>query len=673
MSKNSIIDYWGCILVKLCGWFIRRLGLNFVAFLGRRIGDIMYFFDLKHRALAYANIKTAFGKKFSLSRIRKTTRKFYRSFGQNLIDLFLVPLVDQDYINKHITIENLGYVREAFAKSKGVIFLGVHEGSWEFSNVIGANLGFSYHVLIRPQRGYPRLEKLLNSYRSQRGCKLITRKNQTRRLIDALKNNEAVGMTFDQGGRFGVLVDFFGKPASFATGAIRLALKYEASIIPGFFLRLSGAKIKFIFEPPLQLKKSGDLEKDIQDNLVVLARIFEKYISVYPQEYLWTYKIWKQANRKNILILSDAKIGHLRQAESLARLISAHLKEKGIIANVVQLEVRFRHRLARFGFILGSIFSGKFACQGCLTCFKKFLDKATFEKLVALMPDIVISCGSSLAPVNFIIARENLAKSCVIMRPGFLGTQRFDLVVMSQHDHPPKAKNVVAVEGALNLIDEEYLDNCRSHILRQVQDTSPNDTEQRRSVASRISSDDTRCALSDKQLYLGLLIGGDTKNFRLAPELLYEVAKQIKLFAQVSGAKILVTTSRRTSPEAERMIKREFKDFSPCKLLIIANENNIPQAVGGILALSSMVLASAESISMISEAVSSKKYVLVFNSEGLSRKHQRFLEHFSQNKYVYLVKVSQLCSQLEKIWSEKPQIQTPKDNLLVKEALKRMV
>jgi len=371
MSRTSILDYWGCILVKLCGWLIRRLPVNFVAFLGRRIGDIMYLFDLKHRAIAYANIKVAFGEKVTLAQIRKTTREFYRNFGQNLIDIFLVPLVNEDYIQKHITIENMEYVKDAFAKGKGVIFLGIHEGSWELSNVIGANLGFAYHILIRPQRAYPRLEGLLNLYRRKRGCRLITRKNQTRRLIHALKNNDAIGMTFDQGGKAGVLVDFFGRPASFATGAIRLALKYQAVIVPGFFLRTQRAKIKIIFSPPLELKKTGDLESDIRENLATLVSIFEKFITQYPREYLWTYKIWKYANRKNILILSDGKAGHLRQSESLAKFVSAYFKEKGIVADVKQQEVRFKHRLARLAFVFSAMFSGKYACQGCLACLRK--------------------------------------------------------------------------------------------------------------------------------------------------------------------------------------------------------------------------------------------------------------------------------------------------------------
>ncbi len=611
----------------------------------------MYLFDRKHRAIAYANINTALGKTAPLARIRRVTKEFYRNFGQSLVDLFLVPLVNQDYIKKNVVIDGKEYLKEVLARSKRVIFLGIHAGSWELSNIITANLGFPYHVLFRPQPNYPRLERLLNSYRSFGGCKLIARKNQTRRLIEALKLNEAIGMTLDQGGKDGILVDFFGKPASFATGGIRLALKYDAEIVCGFFRRLKGAKIEIICIPPQKLKKSQDLEKDIRDNLQVLVSVFENYIAKYPQEYLWTNKIWKYANRKNILILKDTKVGHLRQAESLAGLIAARLKDKGITANVVQLEVKFKQGLARVGFILSSLFSGKYACQGCLTCLRQFLDKTTYEKLIGIAADVVVSCGSSLAPVNFLISRQNLAKSCVIMRPGLLGVRRFDLVVMSRHDHPPKAKNVVVTEGALNLIDEEYLQGCKD----------------------RMINNEAQGVQNGKQFYIGLLIGGDTKNFRLTPDSLFEAVKQIKLFAEISGAKILVTTSRRTSSEAEKLIKCEFKDFSPCKLLVIANEKNIPQAVGGILALSSMVITSAESISMISEAVSSKKYVLVLDSEGLSKKHRSFIEHFSQNKYAYLVRANQLCSQLEKIWSEKPKIQTPNDNLLVKAALKRII
>jgi mitochondrial fission protein ELM1 len=134
-----------------------------------------------------------------------------------------------------------------------------------------------------------------------------------------------------------------------------------------------------------------------------------------------------------------------------------------------------------------------------------------------------------------------------------------------------------------------------------------------------------------------------------------------------------VTTSRRTPKEVEVLIRQEFKDYPRTKLLVIANEKNIPGAVGGILGLSSIVICSPESISMISEAASSRRYVLVFRAEGLSHKHNRFLGYFAANKYIYLTESACLGRQLEGIWKSRPDVRVPKDNLLVKEAIKRIL
>jgi len=130
-------------------------------FLGRRLGGLLYYFDRKHKAIAYANIKTALGAKLSPQELSSLVKEFYRSFGQNLIEIFLIPLVDKAYINKYITLEGKEHIFEGFKKGKGVILLSVHAGSWEFSNVICANLGFAFNLFVRGQR-YPRLNRLLN-------------------------------------------------------------------------------------------------------------------------------------------------------------------------------------------------------------------------------------------------------------------------------------------------------------------------------------------------------------------------------------------------------------------------------------------------------------------------------------------------------------------------------
>lgn len=621
MNRDSIVDYLSYILFKAFGFIIRNTPKNFGLFLGRRIGDLLYYCDLKHKTIAYVNIKSALGKELSPSQIKDITREFYRGFVQNLFEIFYIPLVDKRYFKKYVNLEGVDNIAKGFKRGKGVIFSAMHEGSWEISNIISSNIGFSFNMFVRDQKRYRRVENLLNVYRQKNGCKLIQRQNQIRQLIEVLKNNEAVGMTLDQGGKAGTLVKFFGKEASMASGAVKLALKYDAAIIPIFYTRLKGPYIKLIIEPPFEIRKTGNEQEDIRDNLQRLVYVFEAYIAKYPAEYLWTYKVWKYGKERNILILSDGKTGHLRQSQAAANIISEHLKEKGFRSTTDTLEVESKRR---------------------------FFKEANYKSLIR--PDIIISCGSKVAALNYILSRENLAKSIVIMRPPFLGIRRFDLTIIPEHDKAPKRKNIVATEGALNLINDEYLKEQADRLMQS--------------------------ALSGKQISgtcIGLLVGGDSKRFRLKEDTVKEVIGQIKPVADKLHADILITTSRRTSREIENLLKREFKDYSRCKLLIIANEKNIPEAVGGILSLSRIVVTSPESISMVSEAVSSKKYVFVFREDGLSSKHRRFLEHFSKNKYIYITETSNLSRQIEEVWQKRPALKALNDNSLVREAIKKIL
>ena len=648
MSKNSIIDYCSCILFRLFGPLIRNLPLRVSLFLGRRIGELFYYFDLKHKTIVYSNLKTAFGARLSPAQISNLAKEFYRAYGQNLIEIFFIPLVDKAYLDKYISIEGLNFITEGFNRGNGLILLVIHAGSWELSNIICANLGFPFHLFIRNQR-YPQLNQLLNLYRSQKGCKIIQRQNQISQLIEALKNNEAVGMTADQGGKAGTLVKFLGKDASMPSGAIRLALKYDATLIPAFYRRTNGPYIKLIIAPPFQLKKTGNKDKDIQGNLKEVIHIFEDYILQYPHEYLWLYKIWKYTKDKKVLILNDGKTGHLRQAQAAGKVVSKYLEDKGINTYVDTVEVKFKNQFSRYALTFSSCLSGKYNCQGCLWCLRAFLEEGIYKQLIRLKPDIIISCGSSLAPINFILSRENMSKSIVIMRPSLLSTKRFDLVIMPKHDRPPKRKNVAVTAGALNLIDEDYLKEQSDRLLRS-------------SVLSRRLSD----------FCLGLFIGGDTKNFRLKSATILEVIKQIKSISEKWSADILVSTSRRTSREIEDLLKQEFQDYPRCKLLIIANEKNIPEAVGGILALAQMVIVSPESISMVSEAAASGRNIIVFKSR-VNRRHNDFLNYMAKQKYIFLCRTSQISSVIDGLREKSPEINILRDRLVVCDALKRII
>ena len=645
MRKNSTKDYLGYLAVKIFGAVIRALPVGLMLFLGRCLGSLWYCLAFRQRSQVYVNIKRAFQGDLSPGDVRYVSRRFFRNLVCNILEAFCISKIDRKYLDKYVEVEGEEYIKEALKHKKGAILLGVHAGSWELANTVPAVLGYPYSIFVKAQKN-SKLDEFLDSHRRSKGCKLIKRGSLGMRdVVRVLNNNEVLGMVCDQGGKAGVPVDFFGRQASMSTLAVRLALKTGCRVMPVYCTRVKGPYNKIIIRPPFEFTESGDTDKDVQDNLERLSKIFQGLIFNYPYEYLWTYKIWKYSTQSSLLILSDGKAGHLRQSQALEKMIRDCLLERGIELKSEAVEIKVKGGSQRLALDLSCCLSGRHTCQGCLWCLRSFLDRELYKRLVKLTPDYVVSCGASLSAVNCILSRESLAQSIVIMRPS-IPLSKFDIALMPRHDDPPAGKNIIVTAGALNLIDEQYLSSSAKQLVSKV----------------NIS----------KGLVVGILLGGDAKGFELRVDLLRLLIAQVKSFLDKQDGELLLTTSRRTSAAVEDLIKREFSNYGRCKLMVIANDKNIPEAVGGILALSKIILVSAESISMVSEAASCKKATVVFGEYGgLGRRHRAFLEYFARQGYVSLSDRADIGEALVKAASSGAPAITVNDREVVKEALRK--
>jgi lauroyl/myristoyl acyltransferase/mitochondrial fission protein ELM1 len=645
MKKNSTTDYLGYLAVRTLGAIIRALPIGLVVFFGRCMGRLWYCVGFKQRAQVYVNIKRAFQGDLPAREIRRVSRMFFSNLVCNILETFLISKIDCKYLDKYIEVEGEQYISEGLKHKKGVILLAVHAGSWELANTAPALWGYPYSIFVRIQKN-PRLDELLNASRVSKGCKLIKRGSSGMRdVIRVLNNNEVLGMVSDHGGKAGVLVDFFGSEASMSTLAVRLALRSGCQVLPIYCARVKGPYCKIIIRPPFELTKSGDADKDVKENLERLSKIFQGMIFNYPADYLWTYKIWKYSTQRSLLILSDGKAGHLRQSQALGQIVRDCLLERGIELNIQTVEVKVKDGLSRAALDISCRLSGRYTCQGCLWCLRSFLDKEARARLMNLTPDYVLSCGASLSAVNCLLAKENLAQSIVIMRPS-MALSKFDIAVIPRHDNPAAKKNVVVTEGALNLIDADYLKSSARQLAPKVKIT--------------------------KDLVVGVLLGGDTKGFELKPEYLKLLLLQVKTFLDKYDGELLITTSRRTNAGVENLIRQEFYGYGRCKLMVIANDKNIPEAVGGILALSKIILVSAESISMVSEAASCGKHTIVFGEyDGLGRRHRAFLEHFARQGYVHLSNPADIGAALIRIVSSGAPAAILNDKETVKDAMRK--
>ena len=649
--KYSLSEYSLYISLRFISLVLGVLPLKVAIYLGRLLGGLIYYLNRKQRNKAYKNLRIALAKSKTIPELKRILKECFENFFMNMFEILRTIKIDRDYIRKNIEIEGEENLREAQKMKKGVIVLGIHSGNWELCFSVAGILGYPFNILAEEQIKNPLLDGFLNRLRESKGTRILKAGSSTRELINLLNHNKIVGLVADHGVKKGVSVEFFNRKVLTPVGAIRLALKLDSVLLLAYIRRIKGTRHKITIMPAFKLNRSSDVEKDILNNLRLINKTFEKIIEEYPSEYYWPFKRFKYSQDREILVLTDGITGHLRQTEACLKLINELAKEKGLEIKTTQVKAEFKNRVSRNLQAWGVGLASRSSCQGCLFCLKTFLKEESFLKLQSVSPDLVISCGSSLGGINFVISSENQAKSVVIMRPGILSTRRFDLVIMPRHDNPPARKNIILSQGALNLTDESSVEQRAKEL--------------QRSLGLRL----------DRQtLAIGLLIGGDTRSFSLKKETIREMITQIKSAADVSNADIFVTTSRRTSPAIEDLVKKELEDYTRCKLLIIANQKNIPNAVGGILGLSQIVVVTPESISMISEAASAGRYVVVFGQDNrLGKRHRRFLNNLNRNGYIYLCQAASFREKINDIISIKPPIKVLQDNLVVRERLKELL
>jgi lauroyl/myristoyl acyltransferase/mitochondrial fission protein ELM1 len=650
--------------VKVMAALARLLPNGLVLKAGQCIGSFGYYLSpAKRRRIAYNNLRIAFCDTKTDPQIKAILKKCYQHYGQNIVELLRLPLISRTGYEKVVTLEGKEHIDQAIAAGRGVIFLAIHSGSWELSSMVGSMVGYPYNLIANPQKNAFKLNDLLNSYRAASGCKIILPGEGTREIIRRLKANEIVTLVADQGGAEGELTEFFGRQASMSTGAIRLALKYGAAICLVDISREKGGRHRLVVDKPLEMVRTGKEKDDRAVNLSAVVRRFEGKIRRHPHEYMWFYKIWKYSSNVNVVILDDGRTGHLRQSQALAETMAQVLAARGKTVREHTVQVAFRSKflkkLCSFLSILGQWLPG-FRSTGWL---RLMLTPESFKRLTSVKADYLLSCGSAVACVHFLSTPWQMAKSIVILKPGLLSLRGFDLVVLPQHDKPaviPTQTRVAITKAAPNLINEKYL------------------AEQTELLLSRYSH-----LKNNYRTKIGILLGGNTKNVEFTESMMKIIVHQIKEVAQQLNADILLTTSRRTPEHVEQLIWRELKKFDRCALLISAHQGNVPEAVGGILGLSDFIVVSGESISMVSEAVSSGKKTVVFRvgssitenavTDLGKNKYEKFVDRLNEQGYLVSCSPKGIGQALYSVMREKIRIKPLNDREILKNAVEQVV
>ncbi len=287
---DSPLSYYATFFV------VRYVPTWFCYLLGRLVALIIYCFSRADREGLAGNLSVVLKQPAHSSFIRKMVRSVFLNYGQYMVDFFLTPQLSPRRVKELFSdIRGEEILKRALARGKGVIFLSAHVGNWEIGGSMLRMLGYSL-TIVAMAHNTAMTNALVNQLRQDKGIKVISMDMYSHfsgiEILRHLRNNEIVAMNGDRAlsGR-GRKVDFFGKRVTFPVGPVLMAMKSGAALIPAFVIREGTGKYFGVLEEPISLFSGGTLEKDMDRNLALTARVFEKYVRRYPDQWYFPDRI----------------------------------------------------------------------------------------------------------------------------------------------------------------------------------------------------------------------------------------------------------------------------------------------------------------------------------------------------------------------------------------------
>lgn len=248
----------------------------------------------KLRRVGMRNLDIAFPE-MARKRKKQILRRLFLGLGRQLVEFCRFPNYRRENIEEIAIYEGFENFSEARAAGKGVFFLTGHFGGWEVGSFAHSVYGNTLRIVIRDLDN-ARVNALVNSYRMLHGNVTMDNRDFARGLISAVRAGDTVGILMDTNMTppQGVFVDYFGAQAATASGLAKIALRTGAAVVPGFtiwdeVLR----KYKIIFDPALDLVRTGDDEADAIANTALFTKKIEEYARRYPEQWLWVHRRWK--------------------------------------------------------------------------------------------------------------------------------------------------------------------------------------------------------------------------------------------------------------------------------------------------------------------------------------------------------------------------------------------
>jgi KDO2-lipid IV(A) lauroyltransferase len=266
----------------------------------RGIADLFFLIHGTRRRVAIDNILKS-GITASPEEARRIARASFRHFAVLVVEsLKTGGVFSEEHWEEQVEIELPPETRACLEdQEQGVILASGHLGNWE---VAAQLISFMKPVVgITRTMNNPKVEELVQRRKPRNRFRLTPKHASDRgRFLQIIKDGEVLALMIDQhAGSRGMVIDFFGRPASTQTSVAMLHLLTRAPLCFGYCVRTGPLQYRLHAGKPLAFERTGNRQDDVRRILEALTRDLEEAVRLYPEQYLWGHRRWKVKHKQS--------------------------------------------------------------------------------------------------------------------------------------------------------------------------------------------------------------------------------------------------------------------------------------------------------------------------------------------------------------------------------------
>ena len=190
--------------------------------------------------------------------------------------------------------EGIEHFFEAYDRGCGMIVCSAHLGNPEFLVRAVAGLGIELLVFTEPLSP-PRVHDFVHELRQAPNARFIPGgRAAAREALTHLRRRGVLALLCDRdvlgSGR---PVPFFEERARLPSGAVELALRTGAPMLPAFVLRSGPGRYRVVIDRAIALRRTGNHEADVDAGMLAMARALEAGIRRAPDQWFPLDPVWR--------------------------------------------------------------------------------------------------------------------------------------------------------------------------------------------------------------------------------------------------------------------------------------------------------------------------------------------------------------------------------------------